>query len=89
MYVLSATESKYYVSRQTWPWSKYPPYLFGGAYVIGRDAVGHLLAAAQTTPFFVFEDVYITGLCAYKANITVISSKRYPFKSRVGFSQLI
>jgi hypothetical protein len=34
----------------------------GGAYLInGYKTVQRLLAASQTTPFFNFEDVYITG----------------------------
>lgn len=65
--------NKYYVSSRTWPWSYYPTYLSGGGYFIGRKAILPLLAAAQTTPYFPLEDVYVTGLCAWKANITLSS----------------
>lgn len=43
---------------------------------IGRETIRPLLAAAQTTPFFPLEDVYVTGLCARKARIAAISSQR-------------
>jgi len=59
-----------------WPWSTYPPYLFGGAYLIGRRAAQRLLAAAAATPHFAFEDVYLTGLCAIKAGVDVLASDR-------------
>ena len=67
---MNYTGNKYYISRTVWPWTHYPDYLSGGGYFIGRGAVRLLLAAAQTTPFFPLEDVYLTGLCAWKANIT-------------------
>ena len=71
------TENKYCVSTEEWPWPKYPAYLFGGAYLMGRDTVRPLLAAAQTTPFFALEDVYLTGLCTVKANLNVFISEKY------------
>lgn len=48
----------------------------GGAYVLSRAAIKPLLAAAQTTPYFPFEDVYISGLCAQKANVTLETPER-------------
>lgn len=48
----------------------------GGAYVITRSAVRPLLAAAQTTPYAPFEDLYISGLCAFKAKVAIYASKR-------------
>jgi len=45
--------------------------------MISRTAVSPLLAAASTTPFFVFEDIYLNGLCAPKAQVQVHSSKRF------------
>ena len=58
------------MSLRDWPWSKFPPYLMGGAYLLsGRDTVRRLLAAVQTTPYFPFEDTYIIGLCAPRVGI--------------------
>ena len=62
-------ESKHYVSLEVWPWPTYPSYLYGGCYLVGRGSLGPLLAAAQTTPFFPFEDLYLIGLCSRKAQI--------------------
>ena len=67
--------NKYYISEEVWPWSTYPGYLFGGAYLVGRDAIRLLLAAAQTTPYFIFEDVYITGICTKKTNVNIYVSE--------------
>ena len=65
------------MGNETWPWEKYPSYLLGGCYMISRTALGPLLAAASTTPFFVFEDIYLNGLCAPKAQVVVKSSKKF------------
>ncbi|XP_057369944.1 acetylgalactosaminyl-O-glycosyl-glycoprotein beta-1,3-N-acetylglucosaminyltransferase-like [Daphnia carinata] len=68
--------NKYYISRHVWPWSKYPAFLSGGGYLLGRDTIQPLLAAVQTTPLFPLEDVYLTGICARKARIKSLSSRR-------------
>lgn len=65
------TDQKHYVSRRVWPWPRYPSYLMGGCYAISGQAVKPLLAATQTTPFFWIEDIYLTGLCATKANVSL------------------
>lgn len=70
-------DSEWYVSFEVWPWYNYPPYLYGGSYLISRAAIEPLLAAAQVTPYFIFEDVYLIGLCARKANVLVLSNYRY------------
>ena len=38
---------------------------------MSRKTVDHLLAAAQVTPYFTFEDVYISGLCVQKSSLMV------------------
>lgn len=68
---------KYGVSFDDWPWRRYPAYFSGGSSIISGKAVAPLLAAAQVTPFFKFEDVYLSGLVAKKANVTLIPSNRY------------
>uniref|UniRef100_A0A0P5PW89 Hexosyltransferase n=1 Tax=Daphnia magna TaxID=35525 RepID=A0A0P5PW89_9CRUS len=68
--------NKYYISRNVWPWSKYPAFVSGGGYLLGRDTIQPLLAAVQTTPLFPLEDVYLTGICARKARIKSLSSRR-------------
>ena len=61
----------------TYPWDKYPPYVMGGCYLISRPAIDSLLAAASTTPYFLLEDVYLSGLCAPKGNVLVYSSDHF------------
>ena len=68
---------KWIVSQQLWPWSTYPTYVSGGSYIIDSSAIGPLLAAAQTTPYFPFEDLYVNGLCARKAEVQVLASDLY------------
>ncbi|EFX80873.1 hypothetical protein DAPPUDRAFT_318039 [Daphnia pulex] len=68
--------NKYYISRTVWPWNMYPAFLSGGGYLMGRDTIQPLLSATQTTPFFPLEDVFLTGICARKARITSVSSRR-------------
>jgi hypothetical protein len=65
---------KWIVNQEMWPWSTYPTYVSGGCYLIDSMAIGPLLAAAQTTPYFPFEDLYVNGLCARKAEVQVLAS---------------
>lgn len=71
--VMFMIDQKHYVSRRVWPWPRYPNYLMGGCYAIAGQAVKSLLAATQTTPFFWIEDIYLTGLCASKVNVSLQS----------------
>ena len=62
---------------ETWPWKDYPLYIAGGIYLIARTAVDSLLAAASTTPYFVFEDIYLNGLCAPKVGVKQFYFERF------------
>jgi hypothetical protein len=66
---MNHSESKHYVSMELWPWPAYPSYLYGGCYLLGRKALAPLLTAAQSTPYFPFEDLYLIGLCSRKAHV--------------------
>ena len=57
------------ISFDEWPWNNYPQYVEGGSYLLTHGAIVPLFAAIQTTPMIPFEDVYITGICAEKANV--------------------
>lgn len=57
-----------------WPWSSIPRYLQGGV-VIAGSAVRSLLAAMQTTPYFIKDDIYLTGLCVEKAKLQIRTSQ--------------
>lgn len=52
-----------------WPWTTFPNYIEGSAYLIHGDLIVPLLAAFQTTPMMPFEDVYLTGIATEKAGI--------------------
>jgi hypothetical protein len=68
--------NKHYLSYENYPWVELPLYVFGGFYIIAKEAISPLLAAAQTTPYFPFEDVYLSGFCASKANVHVFFSEK-------------
>lgn len=59
--------SKWFTSPQLFAKARLPDFVSGFAYVVTRDAVQPLYAAAQVTPMFPFEDVYVTGMCRERA----------------------
>lgn len=69
-------DEKNYISYDAWPWTTYPPYVYGGIYLITKRAVIKLLAAIQVTPLIEYEDLYIVGLCATKAAVQVMVAER-------------
>ena len=48
----------------------------GGAYLMTNSALRRLLSAAQTTPLFPFEDVYM-GLCAARVSVNLKFPTKY------------
>ncbi|KYB26485.1 Beta-1,3-galactosyltransferase brn-like Protein [Tribolium castaneum] len=66
--------SKWFVPYELYPDEKYPPYLCGAAYIMSADVAVKLYRVALETPIFYIEDVYITGMCAKKANVTLENS---------------
>ncbi|KAI8780000.1 beta-1,3-galactosyltransferase 5 [Biomphalaria glabrata] len=76
--------SKWYTSEFEYKENTYPRFTSGTAYAMTTSAAKRLYKASFQVPFFWLEDVYITGLCARKANVEVIHSnlfsneKRYP-----------
>lgn len=61
--------SYYFVPMNQWTSTIYPDFIAGPAYMITSDAVPKLLHQVSSLPFFFLEDVYITGMCAEKANV--------------------
>lgn len=59
-------KSKWFTSPQLYNKARLPDFVSGFAYVLTRDAVEPLYAAARTTIMFPFEDVYVTGMCREK-----------------------
>lgn len=54
---------KWCVSLEQYSETEYPVYISGPAYVISGDILFKLYQATKEVPQFVFEDVYITGMC--------------------------
>lgn len=59
-----------YVPYDWYPDEKYPDYLCGPTYLMSSDVAKKLFLCAMQTPVFYIEDVYVTGICAKKVNIT-------------------
>ncbi|KAI9561281.1 hypothetical protein GHT06_012237 [Daphnia sinensis] len=68
---------KWYISYEDWPWSNYPVYFRGAAVLMPGSIISSLLAASQTTPYFPFDDTYLTGLCSSKAGVKVRICDRF------------
>ncbi|XP_044269757.1 beta-1,3-galactosyltransferase 1-like [Tribolium madens] len=84
------TTSKWYVPYEVYPDDKYPAYLCGATYLMSADVAVKLYHFAFETPIFYIEDIYITGMCSKKANVTLednSSFSYYPAKKYVCFNK--
>ena len=52
-------------------------------YLMPRSTIKRLLAAAQTTPYYHDEAIYLTGFCASKANVTLWSAEKRYLKLKI------
>ena len=73
---------KWVMSYEEYPNDTYPLYLLGAAYVISGSAVSALYDATFRVPLFRLEDVYITGLCAKEAGISLLNCSHLFFESK-------
>lgn len=60
--------SKWYVSPSEYPWSRYPPFCSGTAYVFSSDVASQVYNVSESIPFLKLEDVFV-GLCLAKLGI--------------------
>lgn len=67
--VLGNVKSKWYMPYYMYTKDYYPTYLSGSGYLMSMDVVPKLYEAALNTSLVYLEDVYVTGMCAEKANI--------------------
>lgn len=67
------------VSYQNYPYSHYPPYVSGGAYVMTLVAARTILDVAAYYPIVQIEDAYITGILAKAANVKHVSHPGFAF----------
>jgi len=61
---------KYFVSKEDFAGSEYPPYCWGWMYVTSPGTAARLLEAAKVNKFMWLEDIWITGILAEKVNIS-------------------
>ncbi|XP_072825509.1 beta-1,3-galactosyltransferase 5 [Vicugna pacos] len=67
-YPIRSRYSKWFVSKQEYPWDKYPPFCSGTGYVFSSDVAGQVYNVAESVPFIKLEDVFV-GLCLEKLKI--------------------
>lgn len=70
--------SKWYVSLDEYPYSKWPPYVTAGAYVLSRKSLEDLYYGSIYTKYFRFDDIFL-GMAAKKAGITPFHHKEFYF----------
>ena len=61
---------KWKVTVQQFPFSYYPPYEAGAAYIISADITRELFETAEYMPAISIDDVYITGILGKILNVT-------------------
>uniref|UniRef100_T1J2D0 Hexosyltransferase n=1 Tax=Strigamia maritima TaxID=126957 RepID=T1J2D0_STRMM len=79
---LRITTSKWYVSLEEYPFSKYPPFVTAGAYLLSHEALLNLYYTSFYTKHFRFDDVYL-GLVAKKAGIIPMHSENFHFWKQI------
>ncbi|XP_059163663.1 beta-1,3-galactosyltransferase 1-like [Physella acuta] len=73
---MRSTDSKWYPE---YPEDTYPDYVIGAAYVASAQASWLLYQASLRLPLFLWEDVYITGMCSKKAGVEVVDSALFSY----------
>lgn len=70
--------SKWYVTLSEYPFSKYPPYVTAGAYVLSYPALEDMYYTSLFTKHFKFDDVYL-GIVAKKCKIFPFHNEHFYF----------
>ncbi|XP_006886832.1 PREDICTED: beta-1,3-galactosyltransferase 5-like [Elephantulus edwardii] len=80
--------SKWFISKQEYPWNTYPPFCSGTGYVFSSDVASQVYNVSKSTQFIKFEDVFV-GLCLAKLNIKPqeLHSEETFFPGRMPFSK--
>ena len=83
--------STWFVDFDTWPEPLWPPCCFGPAYVMTPAAVSRILQVHEeaNNPFLPFEDIYITGVLARAADVSIINFDEQVFTNYLGKEKLI
>ena len=67
----------HFVSQQTWPWPRFPPFIKGPSYVISGDVVPRLLVAMRHTKYFPLQQVYFTALATLTNRVMRIGIAKF------------
>lgn len=76
-YPFRSAFSKWKISRDEYENDYYPEYMAGTAYLISGDIISSLHSAAKRVPYFIYEDVYITGLCRQHIDAAALQHKGF------------
>ncbi|XP_026472950.1 N-acetyllactosaminide beta-1,3-N-acetylglucosaminyltransferase 2-like isoform X3 [Ctenocephalides felis] len=79
---IADSANKWYSPQYMYSGKVYPPYLSGTGYVMSIETANTLYKTALVTPIFHLEDIYITGICAYKAKIKPLHSPLFSYQKR-------
>lgn len=74
--------NKWYVPNYMFSARRYPNYLSGTAYLMGRSTAAALYNASLDTPLFHLEDIFVTGILASKVHIRPIDNIGFSYVRR-------
>ena len=72
--------SKWYAPPEEFPGQTYPNYHGGFSYAMTSSAAVSIDLVAPSERFFWLEDIFVSGVCAGKANVTKIDDRRMTWK---------
>ncbi|XP_005104056.1 lactosylceramide 1,3-N-acetyl-beta-D-glucosaminyltransferase [Aplysia californica] len=78
--VIRNKQSKYYVSREEFASDDLPPFALGGLLGYPLESVRLLYEASLRTKPLWLDDVYITGICAPRVNVTLLGDPQFTFR---------
>ena len=70
--------SKWFISLEEYPYTRYPPYVTAGAFVLSNLAIKQLYIASNYVRHFRFDDIYL-GILAKKINLLPLHSEKFHF----------
>ena len=77
--VVRDEEDKWFLSQLEYPSDYFPTYTSGNGYVMTRSAMKKILAASFKTDMINLEDVFITGILAREAQVTLVSHPGFSY----------
>ncbi|XP_055866991.1 UDP-GalNAc:beta-1,3-N-acetylgalactosaminyltransferase 1-like [Biomphalaria glabrata] len=78
--VVRDNRDKYYVSREEYPHSTFPPFALGGLLGYPVSSVALLYQAALRLNPIWLDDVFITGMCAPKVDVPLLDDPEFIFE---------